>query len=82
MNIEAQLEGNQSRRMASQNRFLSRIERLEAKAEVLIGELIRDGQTVYYLNLLNKSGNLTGKVKESTSFTALADYAIRNGYVY
>jgi hypothetical protein len=81
MNIEAQITGNQNRRLATEARYLDRREKLEAKAESLIGELVRDGRDVYYINLLDGKGNLTGKVKESSSFFDLVDYLIRNGYV-
>jgi len=39
MNIEQQLEANQNRRMAAQDRALSRLEKREAAAEKMIGEL-------------------------------------------
>jgi hypothetical protein len=81
MNIEAQITGNQNRRMATEARYLDRREMLEAKAERLIGELVREGRDVYYINLMDTKGNLTGKVKESASFFELVDYLVRNGYV-
>jgi hypothetical protein len=78
---DLQTAANHNRRMANEARYLSRLERLEARADAMIGELTRDGRTVYYINLLNRAGNFTGKVKESASHTALADYLIRNKYL-
>jgi hypothetical protein len=81
MNADLQTSANHNRRMANEARYLSRIEKLEAQAEAMVGELIRDGRTVYYINLLDRAGNFTGKVKESASHTALTDYLIRNKYL-
>ena len=39
MNIDQQLNATQSRRMAAQDRYLSRIDRREAAAASMIGEL-------------------------------------------
>ncbi|MCB5201692.1 hypothetical protein LH464_04265 [Neorhizobium sp. T786] len=38
-NVERQLEARQSRRMHAEDRFLNRIEKREAAAEAMIGEL-------------------------------------------
>lgn len=80
-NYEVQLNANQNRRMATEARYLDRREMLEAKAERMVGELVREGCDVYYINLLDTKGNPTGKIKESASFFELVDYLIRNGYV-
>ena len=81
MNADLQTSANHNRRMANEARYLSRIEKLEAQADAMVGELIRDGRTVYYINLLDRAGNFTGKVKENASHTALTDYLIRNKYL-
>jgi hypothetical protein len=56
----------------------------EAKAEPLIGELVREGKVVYYINVRSLDGRLTGKTKEFTGpvgrYEAI-DYLIRNHYV-
>lgn len=77
MNIDSQVAANHNRRMANQARALSRLDRLEAKIETanMIGELIRDGKTVYYFFPAG------GSYKESASQTEVIDYIIRNGYV-
>jgi len=81
MELHQQLEASQNRRMANEDRYLRNLERKEAKASHLIGELIRNGKLVYYINLRTQVGLLTGKTKESTSKQSLYDYLIRNGYV-
>lgn len=48
-NIDRHLEARQSRRMAAEDRFLGRIERREAAADQMIGELCREGKTVLYV---------------------------------
>lgn len=78
---DAQVEANHNRRMANQHRHLVRMERLEALAEPMVGELCREGATVYYINMMDRKGNYTGKTKESRSHYELVSYLIRNGYV-
>ena len=78
---ERQLMANESRRNASEDRYLERLERRMKAAEALIGELVRDGKTVYYINLMNKAGDYTGKTKESSDSYELTTYLLRNGYV-
>lgn len=48
MQIDQQLDARQTRRMKSESRFLDRVERRELAAEAMIGELCREGQTVFY----------------------------------
>ena len=71
---ERNLEARQTRRMAEESRFLDKLERLTAKAERMIGELCREGRTVYYVF---PEG---GKYREG-SFGELVDFLIRNHYV-
>ena len=78
MNIDQQLEACQNRRMAAEHKYLVRREKLEKKAEALIGELQREDGITYYINLAPLS---KGKIKESKSFGELIDYLIRNQYV-
>ena len=73
---EQNLEARQSRRMASDARYLDRLEKLEAKAEPMIGELIREGRAVYYV------WPIGGKYREDASHSALVDYLIRNQWVH
>jgi len=47
-NIHQQLEGNQNRRMASQSRFLDKIDSREENAEKMLGQLVREGKIIYY----------------------------------
>lgn len=49
MDIHASLTARQNRRMAAESRFLAQIERREATAGKMIGELVRDGQPVFYV---------------------------------
>ncbi|OCJ11481.1 hypothetical protein A6U87_27455 [Rhizobium sp. AC44/96] len=48
MQIDQQLDARQTRRMKSERRFLERMERRELAAEAMIGELCREGRTVFY----------------------------------
>lgn len=79
--IDELLDGRQLRRMKQEDRFLAKQERVEREADALIGELCRDGRTVYYVNLKTRDGAFTGKTRESGSHSALVDYLIRNHYV-
>ncbi len=77
MNIHQQLEGNQNRRMASQARALASWDDLnerEDKAEEMLGQLIRDGKTVYYVW---PNG---GKYREGSRLDLIA-FLVRNNYV-
>lgn len=74
MNIHQQLEGNQNRRMASQNRFLANIDSREEEAEAMLGQLIREGKVVYYVMPQG------GKYREGTRLELVASL-IRNNYV-
>lgn len=77
MNIHQQLEGNQNRRMASQARALKNWDELskrEDEAEQMLGQLQRDGKTVYYV------WPAGGKYREGTRLDLIA-FLVRNRYV-
>lgn len=80
-NVEELLEGRQLRRMKEEDRFVAKLDRQHAACEPLIGELNREGRTVYYINRLDRQGRLTGKTAEFPMWGAAADYLIRNHYV-
>ena len=73
MQIEHQLEARQARRMKAEGRMLDRMERREQAAESMIGELCRDGQTIYYV------WPQGGKYREG-SFGELVNFLTRNRY--
>jgi hypothetical protein len=73
MNLYRQLEARQNRRMAAEDRFLARMEKREAKAEKMIGELCREGVTVYYVCPVG------GRYSEGTR-GELVSFLIRNNY--
>lgn len=73
MNIYQQLEANQSRRIAAENRYLDRMEKREAEAQKMIGTLIRDGKEVFYVWPGDR------KYREGTEYELIA-YLIRNNY--
>lgn len=77
MNIDRQTDANHNRRMANQSRAIDLNERreLEIERRCMIGELCREGKTVFYFFPAG------GKYKESTSQTEIIDYIIRNKYV-
>ena len=70
MNIYQQLDANQARRMAAQDRFLARIEKRELIAEQMIGELSSGKFYVWPQG---------GKYREGTRFDLVA-FLIRNNY--
>ena len=77
MNIHQQLEGNQNRRMAGERRFMSNLDKLNARedeAEAMLGNLIRDGKTIYYIMPVG------GKYREGTRLDLIA-FLVRNNYV-
>lgn len=61
--------------MAAEHRYLCRQEVLELKAAPMVGELCRDGATVYYC------WPAGGRYFESPSHSQVVDYLIRNRYV-
>ena len=61
-------------RMMTQDRHLARIERLEKKAAPMVGELCREGATIYYASPIG------GKYVESYSHTEIVDHLIRNKF--
>lgn len=79
--FERNLEAKHTRRLKAEDRYLTRLEAKEAKAEALVGELVRNGETVYYINLSDRAGRPTGKTLENASSYPLVEYLIRNHYV-
>jgi hypothetical protein len=71
MNIEQQLNANQNRRMASQDRALATLEKREAAAEKMIGELSSGKFYIFPVG---------GKYSESTNYEQLVNFLIRNNY--
>ena len=78
--LEALLNAKSNRRVAAEDRYMDRIEKKEAAAENLIGEINRDGKTVSYINQIDRSGRFTGKTIEGSKLE-LVRYCIRNHYV-
>ena len=73
MTIDEQIDARVIRRFKSEDRFLRRIERRENEAEAMIGELCRNGRTVYYVYPAG------GKYKEGSRQDLIA-YLLRKGY--
>jgi hypothetical protein len=78
--MEKMIAGKMSRRIAAEDRHMVRIEKKEAAAETLIGEINRNGKTVSYINQIDRSGRFTGKTIEGSKIE-LVEYCIRNNYV-
>lgn len=78
--MEKMLAGKMSRRIAAEDRYMDRIEKKEAAAETLIGEINKNGKTVSYINQIDRSGRFTGKTIEGSKME-LVRYCIRNNYV-
>ena len=70
MNLYQQLEATQNRRFAAQDRFLARMEKREAEAERMVGELSSGKCYVFPVG---------GKYREGTR-SELIDFLIRNNY--
>ena len=70
MNLDRQMEINEARHDAADMRYLAKVE----KAEALLGELVRDGKTVYYYYPVG------GRYREG-SYGEMTDFLIRNRYV-
>ncbi len=80
--IEQQLDANQSRRMANEDRVIRGWDAVMARedaAEMMVGKVTRDGKTVHYINVRKASGECNGRTKEGT-LPELIDYLIRNNY--
>lgn len=73
MDDHKQLEARQGRRMKAEARFPERTEKREQAAEQMIGELCRDGKTVYYV------WPQGGKYREG-SVSELIAFLLRNNY--
>jgi len=78
--IEKMLNAKMNRRIAAEDRYMDRIEKKEAAAETLIGEINKNGKTVSYINQIDRSGRFTGKTIEGSRME-LVQYCIRNNYV-
>lgn len=68
--IDKFLDAKQARRMAAEDRYLARMERREAEAEKMIGELVSGKLYVYPVG---------GKYREGTRSELIA-FLIRNNY--
>ena len=79
--IDRHLDARQSRRMATEARFLDRQDRREKEADALVGELCREGRTIFYINVRSKTGKLTGKTREFSKWSDAVGYLLRNRYV-
>jgi hypothetical protein len=82
MDIDRQIDGNHNRRMANQARInWDRLNRRDAEADALVGELCREGVTIFYINVKTKEGRMTGKIREFSSRSEARYYLLRNNYV-
>lgn len=69
------------RRVAAEDRYLDRLERLVKLAEPLVGHLQGEKGLRYYINIRSAAGRLTGAIREFGTEIAAIDYLIRNRYV-
>lgn len=70
MHIEQQLDARQARRMAAEDRFLARMEKREAKADAMIGELASGKCYVFPVG---------GRYREGSRSDLIA-FLLRNNY--
>jgi hypothetical protein len=78
--LEVLLNAKSNRRVAAEDRYMDRIEKKEAAAETLIGQINKNGKMVSYINQIDRSGRFTGKTIEGSKLE-LVRYCIRNHYV-
>ncbi len=71
--FERQMETKGLRRLRAEHRFLCRQEKLEAKAEQMVGELCREGREVFYF--------IGRSYREFATRTEAIEFIVRNGYV-
>lgn len=81
MHIERQIEINSERRERADDRAIIRMDRQIPQAEALVGELCRDGKKIFYINITNRNGDMTGRTKDFGDRYDAIDYLIRNRYV-
>ena len=70
MHIEQQLDARQARRMAAEDKFLARMEKREAKADTMIGELASGKCYVFPVG---------GRYREGSRADLIA-FLLRNNY--
>lgn len=68
-------DNRENRRFRADDRACDRMEAEERNSEYLIGELCREGNTVYYII------TRAGKAREFASRVSAQDYLVRNGYI-
>jgi hypothetical protein len=78
---ERMMEAKLARRFKAEGRWLARLEKLVPAAEAIIGQLCREGRTIFYINGRTANGSFNGRVHEFTNSGAATDFAIRNHYV-
>lgn len=77
MDIEADLDRKEARRIAADERALVRLDKQLAEADALIG-ILNSG--THYINIKTKQGVPTGRIKTGSRHD-LISYLIRNRYV-
>ncbi len=73
-NLDQFFQSKHNRRLANESKTHDRLERLENKAEKMIGTLVREGREICYVFPVG------GKYREGSKI-ALLDFLIRNQYV-
>ena len=73
------LDGRYRAMLKREERAYEKMERQWKRALPLIGELCREGKTVYYINLQPYE---KGKIKESYNQHDLVEYLVKHGYVW
>jgi hypothetical protein len=79
--FERQMDRNARRRNAADDRAIDRLDKQMTEAEQLVGELMRDGKTIFYICILKASGKHAGRTKEFDMRGDAINYLIRNHYV-
>jgi hypothetical protein len=79
--IEQETETRDRRRCKADDRWIARMDKRLNEAAHLVGEIIREGVTVFYINVRSKAGGLTGKTREFANYGTAVGFLVRNRYV-
>ena len=79
--FDQRIDSRYNRMQRAEDRAMDKLDRQMAACDALIGQLVRDGKTIYSINCKNNAGQYTGKSKEFAYEIDAKNFLIRNGYV-
>lgn len=75
------LDSREKRRLRADAAASDRLDRRFDEAEALVGQLMREGKLVYYLNVRTRRGKLTGEIITFPTHWDAVQYALAKRYV-